>query len=1300
MESLNFVIDADCSPAIGALRSTEDALDSLAGKRASVGIETNGASGAIRELQAIRTASRDASGDVRVGADTSGIQQARADLGGLRGDFRSAANEMDSLAGERAIGFSNTSSIEGLSRNLTSAGQSMGAFGSEAERAETSMGRVSSSSTSASESIRSVGTRASESEGAMSSLGSTSERSMSGISSGAREMDRSFAGAANSVGQLEGNMQRVGNLQTLNRPMNAIPGGPLGSTRPSVSELESIVGENSGVFGSEGSGYMRSDGGAPPPRPPRDPPSGGGGGGGGGRGGGRGPRMPSEEGGDADDGLDVPRRAGREALIGGVVGIAESLMAGAAGMMAANEVIKATPDLALAANNAMGQFSKGVREAGSAAIGEAVPELHQLGGVLHGLGSEVGAVGVEHMGETLAAASSLAGTATTALQRLDPAIGSSIAGLQGVGNALMEGISSPTSVQGIRSVGEALANASNDTGLKNLTSGLGTLAPIAGKVIADVAGDVGNLPGMGNADIGPSLQGGLSAGMMTKSPLIGGLAALATYQAQQEEAAGRQDMVTPGILGGVGGAMGANKLGSGMGLKGGRLGAATLGGYLAGDLIGAGGAMADKSLGTGSLLQDIGQGAVMGAGIGAYGGPWGAAGGALIGAGLGFAKNALSGPSDTDTTGPTTDSSGFPTGTAAPYGWNRDESGALTPSRGPNDTGTGTYSAPKSSPSASQSRFPGQIGSPRPTPPPAPPKAPPVTPGPPLKNDGAKSLGDSIQRLGPEVQKAIPPAQNLGSQYKQSADQVKRLPEAVKPTMAALQTIPEQMNTAMASASRNVDSGGEAIGSQVPKSMAQGVSKNTNQACNAAADMGNSTVKCAKSALDSASPSKKFVELGEGIGQGLAIGVNSSSGAAAASVGASMAKVVAAGQAGLQAASPSRAFAAMGGQMMQQAARSMNAATNAQGAMATGGRLAQPGQQQEAARAQQQLAAARSETQNAKSQTAEQKALAAAHEQMMHGNAMHYTGRADDNIVNHNREAERRLNIVKQNHDDAKEAARQGISPSELRQNRQNQDLNSGPAMPRVNNNQMMQHFQQMSVQGMSHNNAISQANQGGSSLVTAMTAGMNSRQGQATAAGAAAADAASGGTKKKAKVNSPSVVMADIGRNMVDGLVVGLMAGGNSAGAAAAGLASVVTTQIDANGMSGFAATGLKLGFVMGENLVTGMQTVLQKNQLMSLATPQGLSQQAMVGLAGTGLGAPAGSGASISNNPQAMVAFSGAGSAANPLSAPAAPATPAPTEQTFHLYLDGKPFQVIAQTEVREALQQLIDTLPRQRG
>jgi hypothetical protein len=682
--------------------------------------------------------------------------------------------------------------------------------------------------------------------------------------------------------------------------------------------------------------------------------------------------------------------------MGVMVGGAESLIAGAAGLMAVNEVVKATPALAYAANGAMNQFTKGVREAGRSAIGEGVPGIRALGGTLRDLGTEVGSVGAEHMPAALSAVSSLAGTATKALHDLDPAIDSGITGLAGLGQAVARGISSPTSVSQIRATGQALSDPGNIAGLTNLVSGVSNVAGTVARVGVDVAGGVGNVLGIG----GEQAQGPLTA------------AAISAY------------------LFGKGG----------KGLKG-KIGR---GGVAAGVAFDA--EAVAENMQRGGLSGTPGTlGGMIGGAIGSVGGPIGAGVGFAVGQAVGTVGEAFHddphrawrgalGLSDDRPKAAASNLSPAEQQSVSRHGWTRDAGGTLAPGTAASDRVQRHQQAVDRANNATETRQAGRLMTggaiQRP-----PPNLVGMGPG-----SAVHQFPSALQQIQQRNQALAPSFQQVGQNAVQTSQQVQRLGSTVAPTVQSLNTMPRQVDNSLQQAHHTMVQGGNAMGSQLGPSAAQGIKGGTSKACDASADLGAAAVKCAASALGVKSPSAAFAYLGSMTGPGLAQGAVASIGAASGAVGGA----------------------------------------------------------------------------------------------------------------------------------------------------------------------------------------------------VTALT------------------------------------------------------------GAAAAGLTTTMTAQINANGLSGFAQTGLKLGYVLGENAVSGAQQVIQKNVLTALTTPTGLSQQAMTGLAGTGLGSPAGSGASSWNMPQGMVAFAGAGSAANP--APAAAQTI--TIEPQHIYLDGHHVATIAETVLMGALGGLAERIPRQRG
>jgi hypothetical protein len=320
-----------------------------------------------------------------------------------------------------------------------------------------------------------------------------------------------------------------------------------------------------------------------------------------------------------------------------LVGAAESVLAGAGGLMAVDETLKAIPALKAARKAVQTEFTQGVAAGGQSATDEALPLLGRLGQVLGGLGKEVGELGAEHMSTALTGVTSLANSATAALQDLDPAIDSSMTGLFGVGQALLTGISSESSVAGINATGEALSNVSNQRGYADLISGASTIATISSTLGANVLGDIGNVAGgIGNA---VSLGGNIPGGDATPAVMAGGLAALlaksnkgpvglaaagATQLSQWLNAMGEGDMVSPALTAAGGGAYAGSK-GKMGGAKGGALGLA----------LGLGAGALDNMTDSGGLFGAIATGAGYGAGIGAMFEGVGALPGALIGGAAG-----------------------------------------------------------------------------------------------------------------------------------------------------------------------------------------------------------------------------------------------------------------------------------------------------------------------------------------------------------------------------------------------------------------------------------------------------------------------------------------------------------------------------------------------------------------------------------------------------------------------------------------------------------------------------------------
>lgn len=150
--------------------------------------------------------------------------------------------------------------------------------------------------------------------------------------------------------------------------------------------------------------------------------------------------------------------------------------------------------------------------------------------------------------------------------------------------------------------------------------------------------------------------------------------------------------------------------------------------------------------------------------------------------------------------------------------------------------------------------------------------------------------------------------------------------------------------------------------------------------------------------------------------------------------------------------------------------------------------------------------------------------------------------------------------------------------------------------------------------------------NKAGQNSAQGLSQGMSAHVGKIQASGAALAGAGHAGYKKKDKQSSPSAEWAAIAGNSVAGAVGGLNAGVPALAAAGAEMAGSV--QAAGNDRM------LMVGYAWGENIATGVQTVMKKADYQSLGLPSGIGQAGMVGLAKTGL-LSAGSGAQSYKTP-----------------------------------------------------------------
>lgn len=1316
MTDLHVNITGDCTSAVAALGNTEAAAERVNGARAEVMVTVAGTQPAIRGMQAVGAAREAAGGTVKVDVDSGGVATGTALLQGYRAEMRGAASDADGLSGTRAFGFSNDGSVRRMAGEVGQVGQGLQVVRGAGVGV---MDDVQSGAVRTGEALQ--GTRASLDD-TTASLGDFADAGDVAATRGER-LGGSIGSANREVQAMNGDVQTLarshsdlssamGDVQNSAGGMSAFEQGAMEAQYdlPAIRDEERSAGT----------------GGGPPRR------GGGGGGGGGGRGiGGLG--------GDSDPTASIlggAENVASTAMMPAMIGVGASALTAAVGVGSVYEAVQHLPGAMHAATEAEGRFSKGITNAvAGASVG--VGQFQQLGKVLSSLGAEVGHVGLQNMQGAVGGITDLAGNATKALKALEPAIGPSISGMVSLGDAVMQGISSPQAVAGIKGVGETLSNPQTEAGIANIVSGLVTV----GSVAATAVGDVASVAGAVGPGSQAGVQGGLAGAMMAKkgfpNALAGGAvgAGLMGWAAHQQSEG--QDP-TAGLIGGGLGAMVGGAAGKRLGASGALGGAFAEGGRFgkfggpAGQVLGMVGGEAamygagqlDKATGQGSLFQSIAGGAMTGAGIGMMFGPEGA----LIGAGVGALAGGIADKSGALGGGggaSSTNAAGFPQdpgslAAASKYGWNRDVQGNLTPSSGPQDLNKGTpmpsadamagYKPPPSL--MDQMKQPGLIGGPG-------------TSVHPLSSQNAQLLGmnqstsqlnSSVSTLGANASAAAPPLTQIGQHANTAGAAVTQLGQNAGAAMSPLTQIAPTVNQSLGQAAGAIQSGGQGLGQSVTSSMASGITANQGEACTAANQLGQSAVDCGAAALNAASPSKKFKELGEGTGQGFAIGVHATTGLATSAVGSAMTGAVGAGAAALGAQSPSKQFQALGagvgkslatanGQLGQyggglnQLGVQHNAA--AQGADTHRDAVNQLGRsQQTQQRAQQDHAAqtrrdvadtsrpfsgpqggkwadkqqvsAMSEAQKAAKQTADNhKALAGANADALKGRGFSKESTANiaDRMAKHTEGAQARKANRDQLQSQAMDTARGRWS-----------DVKAPPTVP-LNQSALAGKVPQAKGMGIQIGGALGQ---GAVQGIGAQQGAVNTQAGNLTAGAAAAA-------KKPVKVNSPSEVFHDIGSDIGRGLVNGLNAAvgsDSSTGTLASGLAGAMA--VASAGVQGVASSsGLSVGYSWAENVVTGAQSVIKKADYQSLGFPQIESQLAKAALGALGYLGPAGSGAQTYQTQQSLVTMGGSG-----------PSSPLNPQFQVQVMLNSEPFENVATKVVQTNMNQLADSISRQRG
>jgi hypothetical protein len=1316
---LNLVINGDCSGATTAINSTRAATESMRGLSVMIPVTVAGGIAAVTALGRVGAARDAAGGTVALGVDTSALDAGRGALSDFRGEFQAASRDFASVGGVRSFGLQDDGSLRQLSGGVRALGSGLGAtegaFGRLGMNAAASLNEAGSGVALLDRSLGDVSAGLDGAAGGLDDLGAGAVGTFRDVRAEVQGLASDLAGGGSG-----GGVSVASALDVVNKVKTGVaaPRGPGASAG----------GVTGGGAGGSGGGSGGSGGG---PTPPRGSGLGGGGGGAGREG-------------DGIRGLAMP------ALVGLAGGAVDEMIGAAAGLLSVNEAIKDTPGLARAASGAMADFNRGVRSTASSALGEGVPAFRALGQALGPLGQEVGRVGAQQMGAVLGGATQLAGSATTALKSLEPAIGPAITGAVNLGNAFLQGVADPAVSNAVKGLGESLSSTGAASAVSDLTTGLLTTGGIAATVFSDVVGGAANVLNsvtggqVTPADVSPALTaGGLGAWAGkgfggVKGGLVGGvLAAGGEVAAQAEQAHGMDAAVTPTILG--------EGLGAGLGgLLFGKPGA-LVGGAVGGGIGSTLSESAPTDTGWGRVMNAVGSGLnLTGSAIGDFANaPGKLTGGPTTRAELGrqmdqlgrqgfdfdqrlsqatgLSVKALTGTpwnpeGDKAPAGATGAASGFPTGqTAGAYGWTKDpNTDALSPSSTPGGGG-GVFAG---GPGATQLRPTPAIPTPSPLPQgtadadriaaqirgPVPPSSPGATGG---FGQGAPTtasaqllqqlnapttqLSASMSQLGQSTAATAPPLSQVTQHATAAASTVTQLSQNSAAAMAPLKSIAPTASAGIASASKAISASSASLGQSVPAAMASGIDSNQGAACDAANQMGKSAVNCGAAALNAASPSKEFVELGVGIPTGLAIGVDSATGTATSAVSSAMGSVVSAGAAGLSAASPSKAFTQFGAGMVQQAVQGaqgqMGAAqaqlNNGLGGLQlktvmprnqgqelnntlsnlTGANMPQQRQadlQRQAEQAQQDQDKQNSPEQlraDAFAKGLDRLGYSDATKARLEGRQVGHDKHADDLKTQRDASHLRALqqagagaqgspfdmrnnpnagDAVKLRQQDAVTAARSGLTPGQVAQNRQNQALGAGNANAPI-----------PATAQLLPPNLQAQAAQAGNQV------GQGYQQGlQQGTPGAADAAGNMGGQaidtlRKKSGTNSPSVFADQVGQDVGAGLVGGLGTAISSASAAIAPVAS---------------NSGLMVGYVYGRSVISGVDSVIKSADFQTAAVSGIGSQLAETALGQLGMLGPAGSGAAI-NKTSAVTLGSTTDST--------------PVQVTNHVYLDGQLIQ-----------------------
>lgn len=878
MPNLDIMINGDCASAVAALSATERAIggvQSRAGSGVTAAVSVAGARTAVKDLNAVSTAIGGAT------AAAAGFRSGGPIAGGL-GAGAVAARGLTSSLG---------STTRAMSEARVGAGAlatAVGRIGAGAARGGALAGVLP---TGGSASIMAAAAAMSRFQSALAAqqlqaarglpvmaMANAETRALAGNATAAASAMTRLGGAPNIPGRWGANGERVGSGAVISDARS----GP-GTVVP-------------GRWGRNGE-RVGSSAFTPPPIIP----AGGGGGGGDGDDAGRRAAAAGKAGGE------LGKEFGSMLMASLAVGIAADAAVTKAATTAVNKTISETPALAKAAKDASDEFGKGVLDVSSDISASAIPAFERLATAQRAYGQETAKIGMANLNTFVEGQAATTDAQTRALISFEPAANAAIRASDNLAIAMTEGIGNPNVAQGVRSLSETLARPEVRQGIAEITAGVTGAGVVYAKFVADIGAGtskiLNNLTGAENAmDMAPTLAGAAQIGGLgfLRGGVKGGIAGAilggsSVYGSEQLQKEGRDDLVTPSMLNEI--------LGSGVGYRlGGMINPKlAIPAMLAGGLGAQYGTRAAANLpgGWGQAAPTMLTGLQAGLLAGSAFGPVGAAVGGAVGATAGVAAS----PAPAEDKGKMmfggmfgiTDAlTGTPDAVSGAAGRNMEQLIPATASapQGPvvpgpkKDAATTRQEKAAVSQERSKARLQestrqrernagtgyggtGQVGS-----------GPPVS-LPQIDAAGATAAASATQQLNQNAQQATQSVQSLGQSAPQAAQQVQALPAAFVP----MQQLPAQASAQMKTASSIIQNSAQQVGSSIPPSISTGIVKQTPKVCDSAADMGASMVNCTARALQSASPSKKFIALGESTGDGAAIGVENSAGGAIGATG-------------------------------------------------------------------------------------------------------------------------------------------------------------------------------------------------------------------------------------------------------------------------------------------------------------------------------------------------------------------------------------------------------------------------------